>query len=183
MFEYLKEFVGKPKPPNRFWALSEGDIEKAEERLGFSFPLELRTFFTEIGCGFFAQGMDDKRRDRSLINGILSPGEIADILTDPTHLLRPGEGFPPGVIPFFDIGENSYLVVALLGSNRVYWPGARKLIAESPQDFFQQLYRHAGFYRKHLMGIGGGRRGGHFRGERGPGQRLRDAARNRTRSD
>ena len=31
--------------------------------------------------------------------------------------------------------------------------------------------------------VGGGRGGGQFRGERGPAQRLRNRARNRTRSD
>jgi len=149
MFDYLREFVGRTVPPNRFWPLSDEDIDKAEQRLHFRFPPQLRTFFQEIGCGFLAQGIDDNKRDRSLVNRVLSPGEIADILTISDLPTRPAEGFPKGVIPFFDIGENSYFVLSLSDSDphAVYWPGARKPVAVSVQKFFQQLYCHAGFYR------------------------------------
>lgn len=80
----------------------------------------------------------------------MSPTEVADLLMDKTNPARPGEGLPQGVMPFFDVGENTYLVVRPQSSkpNRVYWPGGKALIAESLQKFFESLHRNAGFYRQ-----------------------------------
>src|SRR5262245_57168076 len=132
MFEFLTEFIGKPQPPNRFWPIEEKDVVKAETRLGYTFPSELRSFFLEIGCGFFSQGIKDKKRDRSLINGVLSPVEIADLLLNSDYPARPAEGFVEGALPFFDIGENSYLVLRPDSAtpNRVYWPDGKKVISD-----------------------------------------------------
>ena len=150
MFDYFAEFVGKQQPPNRFWRVEEKDVLTAEAHLGYKFPSELRAFFLEIGCGFFAQGAKDKKRDRSLINGILSPSEISDLLLNNENPARPAEGFMNGVMPFFDIGENSYLVLRPESGkpNRVYWPDGKKAIANDLQAFFENLRQEAGFYRK-----------------------------------
>jgi hypothetical protein len=150
VYEQFSEFVGKKEPPNRFWPLTERHVRDAERRLGYTFPSELRWFFSEIGCGFFSQGILDKKRDRSLVNGVLSPAEIADLLLKTDNPLRPGEGFMEGVMPFFDVGESSYLVLrpASVSPNRVYWPDGKEVISETLQEFFNRLHEQAGFYRK-----------------------------------
>ena len=149
MFDHLSKYIGAAKPPNRLWLVKPNEIEDAETRLGFAFPYQLRRFYNEVGCGFLSQGVEDKKRDPSLINGILGPSEVADLLCDADNPARPYEGFVDGVLPFFDVGENTYLVLLPRSDspNRVYWPDGKQIIAEDLYEFFKELHRHAGFYR------------------------------------
>jgi len=149
MFEYLERYVGVKKPPNRFWTVEQHEIESAEVCLGFSFPEQLFGFYSEIGSGFLSQGVEDKERDPSLINGILSPGEVEDVLLENDNPARPLEGFTTNAIPFFDAGENTYLVLLPHSEkpNRVYWPDGKQVVSESLDEFFRSLYHRAGFYR------------------------------------
>jgi hypothetical protein len=149
MFEYLQPYIGKKKPPNRFWPVDPADVEDAERRLGVRFPGQLRTFYAEVGCGFLAQGKEDRRRGPSLVNGVLSPVEIASLLLDPSEPARPAEGFMPGVMPFFDVGEQTYLVMRPSSSqpDAVYWPDGKSKVSDELEAFFKDLYQRAGFYR------------------------------------
>ncbi len=149
MFEYLTEFIGKHDGPNDFYAVSKDDVAKAEERLGFKFPSQLKTFYAKIGCGFLQVGTDDTKRDPSVINRIVAPKEVADLLLDKNSVMRPYEGFVKGVMPFFEVGESTYLVVRPKSSspNTVFWPDGKQVISETLSQFFQSLYKNAGFYR------------------------------------
>lgn len=60
MFELYKQFVGAHESRNEFIQLSPGEIEAAEQRLGYRFPDQLRRFFEEIGYGFLKQGSEDE---------------------------------------------------------------------------------------------------------------------------
>lgn len=148
MFETYSKFVGKDDGPNRFWHVADNEVEEAESRMGLTFPSDLQAFFTEVGSGFWAQGTADAEWDRSLVNRILSPSQVADMVCDEQNVWRPSEGFPKGVIPFFDIGDNAYLVMQPQSDtpNRVYWPGGRQIVAETLKEFFEQLQSHARFY-------------------------------------
>ena len=149
MFDYLKTFIGAHDSPNDFYPVSKREIEIAEERLGFLFPSDLKTFFEEIGCGFLKIGVDDSKRDPSLVNRFLSPKEIADILLDEDNMMRPYEGFLKGVMPFFDVGENTYLVLRPKSRtpNKVFWPDGKETIAETFHEFVERLHKNADFYR------------------------------------
>ena len=150
MFETFASYIGKEKGPNRFWRVSQANIDEAQTRLGIEFPSVLRTFFTEVGSGFWAQGTADKKWDRSLVNRIPSPEQIADLLCNKDDPWRPSEGFVEGAIPFFDLGENTYFIVIPKAdsSGRVYWPNGKHVVSQSLQDFFEELKVHAGFFRE-----------------------------------
>lgn len=150
MFDEYKPFVGAIDPPNRFWPVGEPAIAAAEHRLGFSLPSELPSFFLEVGHGFYALGKDGSRPTR--VNRILSPKTIADIVTDLRNVQRPPEGLPDEAMPFFDLGEYTYLLLQPLSESpgQVYGPDGSKLITAGISEFFGRLYRNAGFYREAL---------------------------------
>ena len=145
MFEQYKTFIGRKEPPNRFWPLTEPVIAAAEARLGYQFPLELRTFYLEIGHGFYAQGVSD--RARTNVNRILSPNAIVDLVTMKSNPQRPPEGFPADTMPFFDTGSWTYLVLKPTNEpRRVYGPSGHTVISESVHEFFAALYNKSDFY-------------------------------------
>ena len=148
MFEMYKPFVGRSGPPNRFWPVSAEALQTAEARMKAELPAELRTFYLEVGYGFYAQGTEDERRTQT--NRVLNPKLIADMLENQADPQRPPEGFANGAIPFFDVGERTYLIVrpAHDRSNAVFWPDGERLVAESTLDFFLRLHSKAGFYKK-----------------------------------
>jgi hypothetical protein len=148
VFERYKQFVGAIKPPNRFWPVTADEIGAAEARLGHEFPSELRKFFQEIGYGFYGEGIKDSKRTH--VNRVMDPTSIADILLDKSEPYRPHEGFLNGVMPFFDLGESTFLVLKPKTTlpNRVFWPDGVKVVSESLIEFFEELYVHADFYHK-----------------------------------
>jgi antitoxin YxxD len=148
MFETFVSFVRKEKGPNRFWPIDKNQIDEAESRMGVTFPPDLRVFFTEVGSGFWAQGIADAEWDRSLVNRLPSPGQIADLVCDDQNPWRPREGFVDGAIPFFDVGEDTYLVLLPQSDvpSRVYWSDGKQVVTESVEEFFNELHQHAGFY-------------------------------------
>jgi hypothetical protein len=150
MFERFKKFVEVHNGPNYFASVSEDEIVAAEEQLGFQFPDQLRQFYLEVGCGFYRLGTKDEKRDPTLVNRIVPPSDIYSILYDEDCEWRPYEGFVTGVVPFFDCGDGTYLVVKSHSANpnAVYWPSGRdsEKVTESLEAFFSQLYERAGFY-------------------------------------
>ncbi len=148
MFEEFRRYRGKDSGPNRFWPVKESEILRAEARIGVRFPQTLRSFFEESGCGFYSQGTDDKEWNRSLINRLVSPDGIADLMCDEVNNTRPPEGFCDGEMPFFDTGERTYLVIYPKASTpeRVYWSGGLIVAAEDLEEFYSKLSIHAGFY-------------------------------------
>jgi hypothetical protein len=144
MFE---PYTTENETPNCFWPVSKDNIEEEEKKLGFSFPSELKAFWLEIGYGFFKQGIEDTGLTH--VNRVLSAKSVRRMLLDPSDLARPREGFPEGVMPFFDLGESTYLVLRPTSTHphRVYWPGGKEVITETVVEFFTKLYRNASFYR------------------------------------
>jgi antitoxin YxxD len=149
MFEIFKRFVGKNAGPNRFWPVDQNQIDEAESRTGIAFPCELRAFYAEVGSGFWARGNSDRAWDRSLVNRILSPRDVADLLCDDLDPWRPSEGFVEGGLPFFDVGENTYLVLLPNSEtpSRVHWPDGKGVVSDDLSSFFFKLSQRAGFYR------------------------------------
>lgn len=157
MFEYMKKYVGRRKTGNFLWTVQASDVAIAEERLGYALPDQLQTFYREVGAGFFCHGVEDgPNRNRGLVNRILGPIQAANILLDKNDAFRPPEGFLKGVMPFFDVGSGTFLVLKprMKKSNRVYWPDGKTLVAEDLYEFFERLHRQADFYREaHSSGM------------------------------
>src|SRR5262245_56817624 len=98
--------------PNTYYPVPAQRLLDAESRLGFSFPDQLRTFYLEVGYGFFKTAHPETERDGfSYVNRFLSPTMVADLLTGKDRAARPSEGFQKGNIPFFEIADRYYLVI------------------------------------------------------------------------
>jgi antitoxin YxxD len=154
MFEKFKKFVDEAahpnqSTPNQFWPVSESKLREAERLIGARLPDTLRRFHQEVGYGFFTQGIQNESQDEFLINRLMDPRSIADILINPISVQRPPEGFPNGGIPFFDVGDYTYLVIKATPStpDGVFWPDGKKLVSKSLTEFFESLYRDAKFYK------------------------------------
>src|SRR5262245_13247416 len=132
--EEFKKFVGLDEnssepTPNIFWPVPESEILHAERLIGVRFPETLRQFYQEIGYGFFTQGTENATDDGFLINRLIDPESVADMVVNPASVQRPPEGFPEGVIPFFDLGNYTYLVIKStpVSPDSVFWPGGKRL--------------------------------------------------------
>src|ERR1041385_4245620 len=148
MFEKFKPFVGRKTDANYFWPVTPSQVQEAEGRLGYSFPDELRAFYREIGAGFFERGANDTGRELYVVNRIVPPNEVADMVLDPLHAARPGEGFAPGAVPFFDLGERNYLILFPSAShpNRVFKCDGHTVVSDDLVEFFDKLFVSADFY-------------------------------------
>lgn len=146
MYEHFLQFANTDMP-NKFYPVPREEIEAAEAQMGMRFPSELRQFFQEIGSGFFRQGVKDDEWDHFLINRIVSPLEIAEMVCDKYFPTRPQCGLDAGEMPFFDTGWRDYFLVNALSKNpnQVLWQGGTPMV-ESIQEFFSRLYEHAGFF-------------------------------------
>jgi hypothetical protein len=154
MFEQFKKFVDSTAPPdrskpNKFWPVPESDILEAEHLIGARFPETLRRFYQEIGYGFFTQGVENDKADRFLINRLVDPASVADMLVNPTSVQRPPEVFPGGGVPFFDLGDYTYLVIKATpdAPDGVFWPDGKRPVSKSVAEFLESLYRDAKFYK------------------------------------
>ncbi|OAB38854.1 SMI1/KNR4 family protein [Paenibacillus glacialis] len=135
------EFVNNVE--NKTYKLLEEDILKAENRLGISFPNDLRQLYSEIGYGFI------KGQSANAINRILGPGTVVDI--------RLREGifeFDPDLddiyddedkLIFFEVNEGVYLTLDMqLKNTPVFYFDTQ--IADSLEDFFEKFLNDNEYY-------------------------------------
>lgn len=136
-FEFINELE------NKTYKVLEDDILKAEQRMGISFPDDLKQLYLEVGYGFI------KARSANGINRILGPGAVADIR------LREGIfGFDPDLnelfddedkLIFFEVNEGVYISIDLqLVNNPIYYFDIQ--IAESLEDFFKKFLHNNDYY-------------------------------------
>lgn len=147
MYEKFSKFVGRRDLPNDFYQVRKEEIVEAETKMGLCFPEQLRQFFLEVGSGFYRLGARDKELNHRLINRIINPAAIADLVCDPDDPWRPHVELYPGEMPFFDIGDRDYLLLNALSDkpNQVLWQGG-SIMLDSVVEFFDRLYDHADFY-------------------------------------
>ena len=125
---------------------SSTEISKQEERLkalGYRFPLELKTFWDEIGCGYLCSN------DR-VDNGLEEPTTILDIY------FREGEWsdiklacdiIDKNELPFFRIRDLSYLTIGLeegINLGKIYYCGDE--IAANLIDFIKRILLNPIYY-------------------------------------
>ena len=121
---------------HKFYELKENDLTEAEERLGFSFPKELREFYLEIGYGFI-------RGNKSAINRFLDPATIADItLREDIYEFDPdldGIYEDEDKLVFYEVNEGVYLTLDLNETDKspVFFFDTK--IADSLEEFVEKV--------------------------------------------
>lgn len=153
-YSYLKKYqaphdhVIETWRENSFIFLDINEIEEAENEVSFTFPIELKELWNEIGGGHLTvsyQGADDNYFcDYS--NRILFPRDIAAILTEGAEsgLITEEvlEYIDEEEIPFFEICDHSSFLYIRPNSdipNAVYGLGG-DIVEDSIETFIWKLY-------------------------------------------
>ncbi len=130
-FDYIKN------SNHKFFPLKEKDLIKAEERLGFKFPPELREFYLEVGYGFF------KGNNENSISRLMDPDTIADItLREGIYEYDPDlEGIyeEADKIVFYEVNEGVYLTLDLNDTQRNSVHFFDNKIADSLESFIKKV--------------------------------------------
>jgi len=133
--------------------LSLDEISQQEKRLlslGYQFPSELKTFWTEIGCGylypndFVDNGLE---RPKTILDIYLNEGEWANVKID-CNIIDKSE------LPFFLICDLDYITIGIEeGKNlgKIYRFGVE--IAPNLTDFIQHIMQDVTYYNKLLTAI------------------------------
>ena len=155
-FSYLNKFISKDGNHNVFGnlfiSLNQDYVHKAEMRLGFVFPSELRDFYLSIGYGYLIC-KEGQQEECEHDNRIMGPNSIADILLlgVDSGQLHPDAEFEPWEMPFFEIGDGASFLVMHPKSehpNAVYNMLGEK-ITDHFSDFIWRLYHESpSFYLK-----------------------------------
>lgn len=146
-FDFLRRFVSEGKayagpprePANVFTPVGLDELRAAEDALGTPFPEALRSFYLAIGGGFLrvsANGLVVRNHP----NRVIFPEEVP-LLVAGRHELTPEEGFDEGELPFFEVGDQLFLVMrpASACPSGVYWPFG-DVIEEDFERFVRRLY-------------------------------------------
>ncbi|MGG3476453.1 SMI1/KNR4 family protein [Peribacillus frigoritolerans] len=130
-FDYIKN------SNHKFFPLKEKDIIKAEERLGFKFPPELRKFYLEVGYGFL-QGNNENS-----ISRLMDPDTITDItLREGIFEYEPDlEGIyeEADKLVFYEVNEGVYLTLDLNDTQRNSVHFFDNKIADSLESFIKKV--------------------------------------------
>lgn len=136
-FEFINELE------NKTYKVSKDDILKAEQRMGISFPNDLKQLYLEVGYGFI------KGQSANAINRILGPGAVADIrLREGIYEFDPdldGLFDDEDKLIFFEVNEGVYISIDLqLVNNPIYYFDIQ--IAESLEDFLKKFLNNNEYY-------------------------------------
>jgi hypothetical protein len=151
-FDYLKKYMNDEREKrNGFYDVKLEEVERSEKRLGFSFPPQLKTFYEEIGYGFFRNNHDLSVTDNTFANRLLDPESAADIklLGYESGQILPSVKFAEDEIPIFEIADGANFFVMKPESNTpnaVYHFMDGGLIEESLERFIWRLYYESPLY-------------------------------------
>ncbi|KWW22044.1 hypothetical protein AS888_04415 [Peribacillus simplex] len=133
----MAKFVYIKNSNHKFFPLKEKDLIKAEERIGFKFPPELREFYLEVGYGFL------KGNNENSISRLMNPVTIADIT------LREGiYEYDPDLewiyeeadkLVFYEVNEGVYLTLDLNDTQRSSVHFFDNKIADSLESFIKKV--------------------------------------------
>lgn len=151
MFEFLDdvmpEWTEEVDHPNSRFSVSEKFIEQAESRMGRRFPEQLRTFFEEVGCGNLkASPTDDPKGVFNHFNRFLSPNEVADLFLGEDEYHRPDDGFRPGLMRFFEVNEERFLVVQTTDPEGAVVRSDGTVISKDLVTFTKELAENPSFF-------------------------------------
>lgn len=131
-------------PANKFYKLTEAEIEDSELKLGFSFPYLLKEFYKEVGYGFLASQVEN-------FNRIMDPESVLDF-----RLRRNDYEFYPDIEIFDDFEEEKLIFfeaneVALLSigfgsenNGKIYYYNSE--ISANLEEFLEKLSEDDTFY-------------------------------------
>ena len=120
----------------RILPISEGEIESAEKRMQFSFPEELRCFYSEIGYGFI-------RGSKSFANRIMPPVAVADyVCFDDFYEYVDRSIYSDDDIPFFDLSAEDFLMIRKDG--KIVYFG--DIIADSFTEFIEKELENPDYF-------------------------------------
>ena len=151
MFEVIRRLMvngnDMPDHPNVYYPVSNEEISGSESRLGYRLPEQLTTFHREIGYAFFTSASSSKAGEVNYINRFLAPSQIVSLLLNHDEESRPSEGFKEGEIPFFEVGDQLYLVLrpSRTHLHHVAWPYG-KIICNDLVEFTNRLAENPRFY-------------------------------------
>lgn len=153
MFDYLKQYIFDDPEDDVVWenkhaffSIDEGEIEETEEILGRRLPLELKSFYENIGYGFFGIGVGSK------VNRVISAIEIADFvkgINDYDNDPRREDYNDPRKMVFFEVSSDDFIVIDLGQENLngqcpLYYFDKR--IADSIEDFIVKMDQDPNYY-------------------------------------
>ncbi|PEA91180.1 SMI1/KNR4 family protein [Bacillus thuringiensis] len=129
---------------HKFFKLQENELIVAEERLGFTFPNELRNFYLEVGYGFI------KGNNVDAINRIMDPDTIADItLREGIYEFDPDlEGIyeEEDKLVFYEVNEGVYLTLDLNTPQQTPVYFFETQIADSLEEFIQKINQDTEYF-------------------------------------
>jgi len=152
VFDYLKKYINNNElMRNRFHQLTLDEIEDVEKRLGYRFPLQLRSFYQEVGFGTFQNNHDLSVTDNTFANRLLDPESAADIklLGYESGQILPSVKFAEDELPIFEVADGANFFVMKPQSdkpNAVYEFEGGDLIEESLERFIWRLYYESPLY-------------------------------------
>ena len=145
MFKYLKKYIVLPGDKLGdifFQPLDPGELDNAELKLGFKFPVGLRDFYQEIGCGMIRCGekLPAKSDSSSYVNRIIPPLSAAMAYHgDRSEFI----GRPPGSdeLPFFETSDSNYFILNLSDDPpSVYRRHKSIKVADTFEEFIHKLF-------------------------------------------
>ena len=151
-FDYLKKYIDNVEGMrNRFHPLSLQEIEMVENRLGYKFPFQLRTFYKEIGFGTFQHNHDLSVTDNTFANRLLDPESAADIklLGYDSGQILPSVTFAEDELPIFEVADGDMFFVMKPKSdkpNAVYRDMGQGILEDSFEKFIWRLYYESPLY-------------------------------------
>lgn len=129
---------------HKFFKLQENELIVAEERLGFTFPNELRNFHLKVGYGFI------KGNNVNAINRIMDPDTIADItLREGIYEFDPDlEGIyeEEDKLVFYEINEGVYLTLDLNTPPQTPVYFFETQIADSLEEFIRKINQDTEYF-------------------------------------
>jgi len=142
-FSFLESFINTPMKPadNVFFPVKQQNIDEAEKLLGYALPAPLIEFYSEIGYGFLQASENRRVVNDSDINRIIDPVSVSELILGISEL-QPTEQFDSGDIPFFEIGDELFIVMKTKAkkANTIFLAHGERMIAENLEEFIRKLY-------------------------------------------
>lgn len=126
---------------NSFYPITEEMVLEAEKRMGIKFPLELRKFYLDVGCGFIEKQLCE-------INRMIGPLGCSDIrLREDIYEYDPDlemyEKYEKNSIIFFEINEGLYASIGI-EDGKIYY--TNKVIADTLEEFLEKMAQDSDYW-------------------------------------
>ena len=144
MFEKFKN-----NSKNSFYPVKDGSIEEVEAEMNLKLPKELKTFYKEIGYGFFYSKMNYSNRlmDPLSVRDFRLKKGVYEFYPPDRFIYEPYEKFS---LYFFEVGESMFFSIELNNENKQRIFMYDIPIANSLYEFCERMSEDDEFYFKYL---------------------------------